>query len=273
MQRARLGLAVLLFVCALFSGISLYKWYKREQRLCSPEEISSIVTSPDLSPEACSLVKKVVNTPLFFLGKGRQSIAYESADGRYVVKVLRHSKKKRKQPRFTETVQGALLAWKEIPEETGILVCAFSARKSDPLPKMTVLSEKEGVQTVDLNQCAFIVQRRASSFKRVMLQLACAKRWDEARLYIDALIRLLEKCREKGVVDRDGALVRNGDLGIIGKSVILIDTGKLIRCSDRRRQTLHDVHRLKPLVTWLRSASPELSAYCCAALKKYHESA
>jgi hypothetical protein len=227
------------------------------------------VPAVELSAEHLMLLQMMQQQPFFYLGEGRQCVAYESQQ--YVLKFLKHVKKKRKEKKVQESVQGALLAWKEIPEATGILVCVFTPQNKATLPSVTLFTKRGTLEHVALGESAFFVQQKALSLKKVIFQLAFSNRLDEAKMYLDSLFSLLSLCRDKGIADRDGSLIRNGNLGVIGKKVVLIDTGKLQRCSDRKRQTLHDLNRLKPMISWLKTVSPELASHFCDKMKKYRE--
>ena len=78
------------------------------------------------------------------------------------------------------------------------------------------------------------------------------------KILLFCVFELLARCRSKGLLDSDGSLVRKENLGFIDGKAILIDTGKLHLFADKRRQTLYDIKRLKPLGSWIEEGCPEL---------------
>ena len=79
---------------------------------------------------------------------------------------------------------------------------------------------------------------------------------------MDALLastfQLLSSLREKGVIDLDGAVIRNGNLGVLQGKVILLDVGKLEISHNSMAQTMKDIERLRPLYHWLFVFNKEL---------------
>ena len=104
------------------------------------------------------------------------------------------------------------------------------------------------------------------------MKLVAEKKVKEAGARLESFFALLTACREKGVLDRDGSLIRNGNIGFVDGRAILLDTGKLCQISDRKRQTLHDLNRLKPLQSWLEAACPELLPIFNTCQERYKSS-
>lgn len=166
---------------------------------------------------------------------------------------------------------GAIIGKTIIPEETGVIACSFGPQ-STKLPTITLLTERGKVEKVNLQEVPFILQRKAQPLKQTIMRLVAEKKMKEAAARIEAVFSLLAACREKGIIDRDGSLIRNANIGFVDAKAILVDTGKLCRINDRKRLTLHDLNRLKPLLSWLESASPELVPVYKAAQERYKAS-
>ncbi len=259
---------------ALFGVIKWQKVSSRQQRLCSSSmvcrfnDISKLEKVPPVSAES---VRPLFSQPLFFLGEGKQSIAYETADGKYVFKLMKKASRKSRKKPLDDAVLGAIIGKTIIPEETGMIVCSFGPQ-STKLPTVTLLTERGKIEKVNLQDVPFILQRKALPLKQTILRLVAEKKMKEASARIEAIFSLLTACREKGIIDRDGSLIRNENIGFVDGKAILVDTGKLCRINDRKRLTLHDVNRLKPLLSWLESASPELVPVYKAAQERYKAS-
>lgn len=218
----------------------------------------TLLAQEKISPIRAEAIRPLYGQPLFFLGKGKQCLAYETADGKFVLKLFKKaSQKKKSQKAVFEGLLGGVLAQTVLPEHTGVIACSCGPQTIH-MPTVVVLNEKGKVEKINLQETPFILQRKALPFKQTLLKLVHAKNMTAATSCLESLFIMLSTCRDRGIVDRDGSLIRNGNIGCIGGKVVLMDTGKLCRLSDRKRITLHDVNRLKPLLSWLETASPEL---------------
>jgi hypothetical protein len=124
LRRPLIFLSVLFGVALLsFGAVKWHKYQARQARLCAPAVICHIgdITPhgkvPSVSAEA---IRPLFSQPLFFLGEGKQCVAYETADGRYVLKLFKKAAKKKKQKQLEEYVAGGLIAQTLVPEETGV---------------------------------------------------------------------------------------------------------------------------------------------------------
>jgi hypothetical protein len=271
-----------LFFLALLFGIALIsfgaiKWSKfrsRQARLCTSsmvcrlDDISLRGKNPPSSPD---VVRPLVSQPLFFLGEGKQCVAYETADGRYVLKFFKKIAKKKKQKQLEEYVASGIIARTLVPEETG-LVAFVCGKQTFHLPTVTILNRRGRVEKICLQDVPFLLQKRAQPLKQTLMKLVAEKKLLEAGARIESIFALLTAFREKGVLDRDGSLIRNGNIGFVNGKAVLLDTGKLCKISDWKRQTLHDLNRLKPLQSWLESACPELLPVFNACQERYKTS-
>jgi hypothetical protein len=261
LRRPWIFLAVFFF--AVLVCFFLIKWSKsrtRQARLCTPSALCHLgdISVKEKAPVvAADILRPLFGQPLFFLGEGKQCVAYETADGRYVLKLFKKASKKKKQKQLEEYVLGGIIARTILPEETGVIACVYGPQ-SFKLPSVTVLNERGRIEKIALQEVPFIFQRKAQPFKQTLMRLMAEKKTKEAAARLESVFTLLTVCRERGVLDRDGSLIRNGNIGFVDGKAILFDTGKLCRLADRKRQTLHDLNRLKSLQSWLESACPEL---------------
>lgn len=209
-------------------------------------------------------LQKVLSQPFVFLAKGKQTEVYASMDGGYVLRCLTSKKAKK----TSILLRRALLAWNEARDETGLV--AIGAMASDmPLPDCTLLTAKGGIVTIPLSRTAFFVQKRAVPFKTALLQAKCQKDRKKMEQILTSLFSLLSSLREKGIIDLDGALIRNGNLGVIGTKVILLDIGKLEHCHNVSEQTKKDLNRLRPLHHWLLTLDADIVPYFLKMQEKY----
>jgi hypothetical protein len=268
-------LTVLVLIGLLISGgLFATRWGARQARLCSEERICSfrdVAISEKVAPLTQEALRPL-NQPFFFMAAGKQSRVYESADKKYVIKLFKMPSKKKSHSRLQESIQGAALARLVLSEETAMV--ALSVKNQNiPMPTITLLNHKGKVEKVSLQDMPFMLQRKALPFKETLLTLISEKKMTQAATYLQSLFTLLAQCRKKGVVDRDGSLIRNGNVGFVDGRAVLLDIGKLSRMKDPKRQTLHDLNRLKPLLSWLEKSCPELVPVFKACQKNYEKSA
>ena len=275
-RRPLILLSVLFGVVLLsFGAVKWNKCQARRARLCTPAAVcrlNDLSLRGKIPPSSADLVRPLFSQPLFFLGKGRQSISYETADGRYVLKLFKKSARKKKQKQLDEYIAGGIIARTLVPEETGLITLVFR-KQPFLLPTVTVLNERGRIEKICLQDVPFLLQKKAQPLKQTLMKLVAEKRLKEASARLESVFALLTACREKGVLDRDGSLIRNGNIGFIDGKAILIDTGKLCQISDRKRQTLHDLNRLKPLQSWLEAACPELLPVFNTCQERYKKGA
>lgn len=266
---------LLLLALAVSGGIifEVDHYFRRQERkrrhflVSLPEQWKTLVPHKEkqVMPDE---VKATLQQPFFFLGQGRQTYVFTSRDGSTVLKLFKHVTKKKKQKRVRESLLGAYLAATKLPEETGMIFCSINGVEKERLPVL-LLTKKGKVETIDLSLTPFILQKKAQPLKETLLSLRADGRLEEAGACIRSLFALFAACREKQIVDRDGALIRNGNIGLIDSQAILIDTGKLCILTDRTKHTLHDLNRLRPLFSWCKEAYPELLPTLNECREKY----
>ena len=276
LRRPLIFLSVFFGVALLsFGAIKWHKYHARQARLCTPAvlcHIGDVSPRGKVPPSSADVIRPLFSQPLFFLGEGKQCVAYETADGRYVLKLFKKAAKKKKQKQLEECVTGGLIAKTLVPDETG-LVAFVCGKQTFRLPIVTVLNDRGKIEKINLQDLPFLFQKKALPFKQTLMRLVAERKLKEAGARLESVFVLLTSCREKGVLDRDGSLIRNGNIGFVDGKAILLDTGKLCQISDRKRQTLHDLNRLKPLQSWLEAACPELLPVFNACQERYKNSA
>lgn len=212
-------------------------------------------------------LQKIVSQPFFYLAKGKQTEVYVSNDRKYVLRCLT-AKKPSKAKKTALLMRRALIAWNEAREETGLLAIG-APNGTIHLPTCLLLTSKGLIVSVPLEKSAFFLQKRADSFKEALLQAHFQKDRKRMEQLLSSLFDLLSSLRDKGIIDLDGALIRNGNIGVVGNKVILLDTGKLEHCHNKREQTKKDINRLRPLHHWLLTLDPNVVPYFLKLQEKY----
>ena len=238
-----------------------------------------------VSHEKFLQVEAYLKAPYHYLGKGKQCIAYESGDEAYVIKLLlqkklhftdfmsklpdffpfslyKDQKVKGKATRKKSLLESFKIAYEIIPEYTGVVFLHLNPTKK-LYNTICLIDQKQNPQLVDVNPLQFVVQKKAKLLKPAICEYVWSGDVDAAKRCIDYAFDLLFQCAKKGVTDLDTALIRNNNIGLLDDRAIYIDIGKLRYMPDiqQKHMFVKDLHRLKPLHTWLKKYYPELAEY------------
>ncbi len=206
-------------------------------QILPPHSFSEELIAHDIQGEWVSSdfpdLEAIASRPFHYLGHGLQSVAFESEDGKYVIKfflskVIRFRKKivfpflhkeKWSRKRDVFDVLGIYdLAFRELKEETGLIGVHLSANQAN-LPSCIIRDWNEKEHRIDLNRVSFVLQYRC-----VMLNEAC-KKMKPADIF-SALTVLLDKRSRKGFTDiRRRFNIEN--YGFLGTRAVMIDAGGL----------------------------------------------
>lgn len=208
-------------------------------------------TSPDSSVH--------LHQPLRFIGAGKQFFAFETADGKYVVKFMKWSRRRplpwleklplteylAKRARLATNLQkSSLLALEKLPEETQLVV--------PTLPETFTLIDKLGItHTVPSNSVHFYVQRKAINFTDHFNN-------NPTDALIHSFIHTVATQCQSGIVNLDPVIDRN--YGVVNGQVILLDIGSFLK-SPKLHHTAAIQHEivleLLPLRAWIQKNHPE----------------
>ncbi len=276
-----------LLAVAIFEGVIL--WKGRNDGFSVDRIQSKLPNNPawEISPTATKLaqVNQILSQPYYYLGHGFQFYAFESSDGRYVLKFMRHQrlhppvlydwfpdcalirdikakKSLKRQRRVDELFNSLFIAYNEIPEECGLIYVHLN--KSENLHKNAFLVDLQGDEyLVPLDSTEFVLQERAEFVKPTIKALMKAGRIDEAKERVEQLFTLLKQTAERGILDLDGALISKNNVGFIENRAIYIDTGRFVHRESikTKERFATDLKRLKPLYRWLVRHYPPLAAH------------
>src|SRR6185295_681797 len=174
-------------------------------------------------------VLPILTQPFFFLGKGKQSFSFESADGQYVLKFLKKKelkakdtvtilpdffltekwkakKAKLKQKREKRLIDSFVIAAGKAPQECGFVFYHFG-KTTDILPCVTLLDKRGKVAYVELDNVMFAVQKKALFLKPILMGLMAEGKFEQAKERLHEMMQLLVTIAKKGIVDDDGALI------------------------------------------------------------------
>lgn len=228
-------------------------------------------------------LEKIFSHPFTYLGKGHQSIVFESADHDYVLKVsLLHSDLRRlgwlKRPlsrithqrdliesknkqNFMETKQSHAFAFSSLKSASGILVLHMD--KSLNFPFTALLTDPLGhTYSIPLKDTFFLLQKKGTLVLPTIQNLLDKKEMGLAKEAIDNLISLIYIRSLNGIKDDDPVIKKN--YGFYGTEAFQLDTGKLRKEPMLESPTAakkETITLTEPLESWLATTSTELLSH------------
>lgn len=261
----------LLFICSLSIGKGLYilrdGFSPRRLAYFNSTETSAV------SEET----KKILSQPFYFLGRGRQCFAFESHDGKYVlkcprtdiyklpfwarvlpVKDYRERSLSDKAYRHQFVFNSFHLAKEELQEETGTI--AIHLGKSEPTNQQIILIDSLGIKhEVPLQTTIFILQHKRTLWTPVFLEAKKNHNTNEQKRLLNALVDIVIQRAKKGILNRDRSFLRN--YGFDGMKAYQIDVGDFFRLKEWDQthvfqKAVRDT--LAPVQEWLAETDPQM---------------
>ena len=230
-----------------------------------------------------SQIDSILLQPFHYLGHGKQMIAFESADGKYVLKLFnpmrplkngwykrwkfwqRYSSFKwisrewfQKKARLKKLFTRHKIAYEKLRDETGLLFVHL-----EPNPKIChylhITDNRGKKHVMPLSPTPFVIQEKATLVPQHLHNLLQNGQLDDAKQAIASLEKLFEKRILLGITDRIQTM--NNNYGFVGDKPIQIDVGR-IRIEEEikdnpgpeRDRILSNFH------DWLGERFPELSS-------------
>ncbi|MCX6987377.1 MAG: hypothetical protein NT065_04390 [Chlamydiae bacterium] len=228
-------------------------------------------------------IENIFNQPFTYLGKGHQSIVFESADRNYVLKLsLLHSDLRRlgwlKHPlsritnardpiesenkqTFIATKQSHAFAFSSLKSASGILVLHMD--KSVNFPFTALLTDPLGhTYSIPLKDTFFLLQRKGTLVFPTIQNFLDKKEMGLAKEAIDNLISFIYFRSLNGIKDDDPVIKKN--YGFYGTEAFQLDTGKIRQepmLKNRVSAKEETIAITKPLESWLTETSSELLSH------------
>lgn len=213
------------------------------------------------------LVRKVLSQKFSYLGKGRQTFVFASADGKYVLKFFNYHHLyypakvnvpllKNKKHRIEGLFSSYKLAFETLKKETGLLYLHLN-QGSDFVKTIQLVNPCGVLIEVDLNKTYFVLQRKADLLPDCFATLADQGKLKEG---VDAFLELVLKKIDKQVIDDDLDAVKN--YGFIGSRVVNFDAGRY-----QKKEISHQLFdaelkkSTKVLFKWMIKRYPEEAYY------------
>jgi hypothetical protein len=248
-------------ILALVAGAIFFIFRKSDERGFSPDKIaSSLSPHPawSIPHEQDPELKMVLSSPFKFLGEGAQAFAFESSDGKYVLKFF-------KMRRFTPSWQdhlcphvvrrrlknlhwvfnGYKIGYDQFRKETGLVFIHLA--KTTHLNQIATLVDETGkTHTIDLDKTEFVLQEKAELIFDRLSKLYAEGDVEKAHQAIASVLKLVQNRVDKGYADRDKAVSNN--YGFVGDKPIQLDIGRLYKGTKERQYS----HVKKRIERWQR---------------------
>ncbi|NGX38699.1 MAG: hypothetical protein KR126chlam1_00009 [Chlamydiae bacterium] len=228
-----------------------------------------------------SLLDPILSQSFHYLGNGKQMIALESADEKYVLKLFnpmrplkkgwprqikywkRYSSAKwisrewsQKKNRLKKLFTRHKLAFETLRSETGLLYVHL-APHSRINHFVRATDQKGKMQMLSLANTPFVLQEKATLVPQYLRKLIQENRLEEAKTAVLRLQNLFEKRIAVGITDRIQTMENN--YGFVDGKPIQIDVGRIRFDPLLNRQAAQEMNRiLTPLQDWLHNNFPEM---------------
>ncbi len=260
-------------VASLLTGTALYR-----SDGFSPSHLVQIPQCSSYSYDSTSnpTIEKILQQKFRYLASGRQSFAFESEDGKWVLKIINQSrfylspiflqfplpskihrwleeKSQRREERVSAFFRSFLLAYTKLQKETALQYIHFS---NEEAPLVSVTSPTKVPTKVDLSHCWFVLQRKGESFsERLQTTVSSPVKWSET---LSSFFHLVMKRSKKGILDDDLNVM--GNVAFLNDRAFLIDPGRIYESSKKmdRREVQNELRKSsKQLKQWIYKNQPE----------------
>jgi hypothetical protein len=193
----------------------------------------------------------ILSQKFTFLGEGAQAIAFQSADGKYVLKLF---KMRRFTPSWIDQLcphvvrrrlrnlqwvfNGYRNAYQDLRQETGLVWIHLA--KTYTLDQTLAVVDRDGNEhLLDADATEFVIQEKAELIFERLARLHKERKFTEVEKAIASVRALVQSRIDKGYADRDKAVSNN--YGFVGNRPIQLDSGRLYK-GHKERQLEH-IHR------------------------------
>lgn len=200
-----------------------------------------------LSSEEQAHVDEVLSKKFTYLAKGSQAYAFESDDGRYILKLFKFKHLKpswfvnwlpsipvidrfqkaeimRKERRCSKVFASYKLVYEKYRKESCLL---FMQLNSPHIPRPITVVDKMGFnRVIDLGETVFVLQERAKPVRQELKELLNRNQVALAKHRISQIIAMCLREYNQGVYDNDTGLINNA--GFVGDRPVHFDAGKFV---------------------------------------------
>lgn len=234
--------------------------------------------------EDFSLLTKIFSQPFVYLGKGRQTFVFESADGNVVLKFFNqryfqypwHMKwaepipflqswvekeKAKRNLRKEFYLNSYRIALSQLQEDSGILFAHFGTKKNH-LPNIRLKDKGGMVHSIDLNGIPFVLQKKGIPFYQALDDAYASEGLPGLQRILDGFIDSLAGRIAKKIADGDQDVEHNW--GVVDNRVFHLDPGRLYINEDLQALEISKTEwerSTRCLNKWLKKRYPAASTY------------
>ncbi len=202
---------------------------------------------PALTTIDQSKLDEILQQRFSYIGKGVQSYAFSSEDGKYVIKFFkfkhlrpspllswlpawtpfnnyRDKKMEKIEKKMAGVFEGYHLAYMKHKSECGLVFLHLNPTKG-LYPSLAVTDKLGRTQLIELDTVPFVVQVKAKTMRTVLHELLENNEIELAKLRITEIFDLYLSEYLKGIYDHDHGIMHNA--GFAGAMPIHLDVGKL----------------------------------------------
>lgn len=203
-----------------------------------------------LSPEERQHAKKALRQPYTYLSKGCQSYVFASQDGQFVLKFFKYQrfrpqawlqylpplpaltlyvreKTEKREKKLLSFMKSWQIAYNELRQESGLLLMHLN-KTEEGFGKATLIDQVGGHHEIDLDQTEFYLQKRGTPLEKYLLHLIHNGEIERAKTLLDSLLQQILTEYQRGLGDRDHALLQN--TGVLPNGQIMhIDVGQFTK--------------------------------------------
>ncbi|MBS0620621.1 MAG: hypothetical protein JSS61_04080 [Verrucomicrobia bacterium] len=227
-----------------------------------PDELPYVTFSPT-TPIEMGTLPNYFEQPYTFLGSGGQCLAYQSADGNYILKLVRNKplcypawalriplvryfKEKKRKKKIDATLEAFHLCFEKIPTETGLIYVHLIPTSHQEL---TLVDATGTESTIDLGSLPFALQKKGEIASQQLLSWIQNKERIRAEQGVEAILELMHSLHQKGIRNRDPNFRSN--FGFCEGTPFLIDIGRVAPIK-KEEEPKRDLDRLRrKMEEWL----------------------
>lgn len=245
-----------------------------------------------LNPHEKEELDRILDQNFSYIGKGAQSYAFGSEDGRYVIKFFKFKHLRpnvfvdllpnispfkqykenlhnRKQRKLNGVFEGYRLAYSVHKKESGLLFIHLN--KTHNLHKTIEVYDKIGLsRRIDLDKVVFIIQEKAKTTRTIVNEALRKGDLQEAVARINQIFDLYLIEYKKGIFDKDHGVMHN--TGFVDKKPIHLDIGKLTAAEEMKRPEIwqQDMERIAwKFAVWTKETYPQDFPLLSKAIEEY----
>lgn len=224
--------------------------------------------------------KSAMKQRFYSLGRGRQSYAFLSEDGRYVIKIPRYGRFRlplwlqavnlkcldsyrknrtaKKQAAKEALLQSFQIAFDSLKEESAIIAVRFPGEKGKG--EVIKIADRLGRHyDLPLNMTGFVLQYKKELFNEVFKNILLVKDRKEIVYRLDQILEVIATRARKGIICRDDAFMYN--FGFDESQAYQIDVGDFRRPIIGNPKEIFDQSvrgSLTPIRAWIEKIDPDL---------------